>query len=105
MFMPGSEIEAAAAGPFAGVTAGTLFGVVTETPLGETATEAPVPGTEAETDGMADDTAGTDGIGSWALTEGTWPDESADAFRPAAEAVTVALVGAALRLAEPPTKA
>jgi expansin (peptidoglycan-binding protein) len=105
MFMPGIETETEADGPLVDVTAGTVFGVVTETPPGVTATEAPVPGAEAETEGMAEETIGTDGMGSSTLADGIEPDMSAEALRPAADAVTVALVGAALKLAEPPTKA
>jgi hypothetical protein len=104
MLMPGIDTEADAVGPL-DVTAGTFFGVVTETPPGVTATEAPLPGTEAAIDGMAEDTIGTGGIGSSTLADGIVPEVSADALRPAADAVTVALVGDAVRLAEPPTKA
>ena len=109
---PGIVMVALAVGPLVDVTAGALFGVVTETLPGLTLTEAPVPGTEAPTDGMAEDTIGSGGIGSSTLAEGTLPEGStwaeapaADAFRPAAEAVTVALLGAAVRLVLPPTKA
>src|SRR5581483_6446839 len=75
--IPGIATDAEAAG-VPDVT-GRLFGVVTETPPGFTATEAPVPGTEAETDGMAEETIGIDGIGSSTLAEGTVPEVSAEA--------------------------
>jgi hypothetical protein len=84
--------------------------VVTDTLPGATFTAAPVPGTEAVAAGSW---AGmTGGIGSSIEPEGTSPVASnsavaplAVAFRPAAEAVTVALLGEELRSGVPPTKA
>jgi hypothetical protein len=91
------------------------LGVVTEILPGVTSTTAPVPGTEAETEGStAGETgsdSGADGIGSSTLPEGIVPEMSspadapaAEALRPAAEAVTVALLGELVSMV-PPAKA
>ncbi len=86
--------------------------MVTATLPGLTATEAPVPGTEAATPGSAEGMIGSGGIGSSTPAEGIWLDvpieavaPAAVAFRPAADAVTVALPGRVLRVALPPTRA
>jgi hypothetical protein len=112
MFIPGIDMLALAEGPLTEVTLGTLFGVVTDTLPGATATDAPVPGTEAPIAGSSEGTIGRGGIGSSMPADGTAPELSswadapaAYAFRPAAEAVTVALLGELFRLAVPPTKA
>jgi hypothetical protein len=111
MFMPGVDRLAAAVGPLAEVTDGTVFGVVTETLPEPTATEAPVPGTEADTAGSSEG-IGSGGIGSSMLPEGTAPllssdavAPAADALRPAADAVTVALLGEEFKRALPSTRA
>jgi hypothetical protein len=110
MFMPG--IAKAVEAEVPDEADGTLFGVVTDTLPEPTATAAPVPGTEAVTAGSSDGMTGSGGIGSSIEPEGTSPVASnaavaplAVAFRPAAEAVTVALLGEELKLAVPPTKA
>jgi hypothetical protein len=113
MFSPGIDIVAVAAGPpLVDVTDGTLFGVVTLTPPEPTATEAPVPGTEAVTAGSSEGMIGSGGIGSSTLPEGMAPllstsavTPAALALRPAAEAVTVALLGDDFIDAGLPTKA
>jgi hypothetical protein len=94
------------------VVEGTDFGVVTDTFPEPTATEAPLPGTEAVTDGSSDGMIGSGGIGSSTPAEGMSPVVSSEpeapaapALRPAAEAVTVALLGPEFREALPPTKA
>jgi hypothetical protein len=68
MFMPG--IAKAVEAEVPDDTDGTLFGVVTDTLPEPTATEAPVPGTEAVTAGNPDG-IGSGGIGSSTLPEGT----------------------------------
>ena len=83
------------------VAAGMLFGVVTDTLPEPAATEAPVPGTEAVTAGTTTGTGtGSGGIGSSTPVDGMSPDMSTSAMappalalRPAAEAVTVGLLG------------
>jgi hypothetical protein len=94
------------------VVEGTDFGVVTDTLPEPTATAAPLPGTEAVTDGSSDGMIGSGGIGSSTPAEGMSPVVSneaeapaAAALRPAAEAVTVALLGPEFRESLPPTKA
>jgi hypothetical protein len=111
MFMPGIE-AAVARGPLADVTDGTFFGVVADTLPEPTATVAPVPGTEADTAASSDGMSGSGGIGSSMLAEGMSPVASTEAeapaaraLSPAAEAVTVALLGAEFKVALPPTKA
>ena len=66
MFMPGIARAAEPEAP--DDTEGTVFGVVTDTLPEPTATEAPVPGTEAVTAGSC---IGSGGIGSSMLAEGT----------------------------------
>jgi hypothetical protein len=112
MFMPGTDMAALPPGVLAEVTDGADFGVVTETLPEPTATEAPVPGTEAVTDGSSDGMMGSGGIGSSTPAEGMSPAASSEAEapaavarRPAAEAVTVALLGPGFTEALPPTKA
>jgi hypothetical protein len=111
MFIPGTDM-AALAGGVAEVTAGADFGVVTDTLPEPTATEAPLPGTEAVTAGSSEGMMGSGGIGSSIPAEGTSPVGSSEADapaalarRPAAEAVTVALLGSEFPEALPPTKA
>jgi hypothetical protein len=111
MLRPGID-AGAAAGPLVAETDGTLLGVVTFTEPEPTATEAPVPGTEAVTAGSPDGMIGIGGIGSSTLPEGISPEVStpavapaAVALRPAAEAVTVALLGRVFTDAGVPTKA
>jgi hypothetical protein len=110
MFMPGTDMAALPAGVLAEVTDGADFGVVTETLPEPTATEAPLPGTEAVTDGSSDGMMGSGGIGSSTPAEGMSPAVSSEAEapaarRPAAEAVTVALLGPDFTEALSPTKA
>jgi hypothetical protein len=112
MLRPGIDAAAVAAGPLVALTDGMLFGVVTFTEPEPTATEAPVPGTEAVTAESSDGMIGSGGIGSSALPEGISPEVStpavapaAVALRPAAEAVTVALLGRDFPDAGVPTKA
>jgi hypothetical protein len=112
MLRPGSAMEALAAGPLVDVIDGTLFGVVTLTLPEPTATVAPVPGTEAVTAGSSEGMIGSGGIGSSTLPEGMSPEASiwavappAVAMRPAAEALTVALLGRDFIEAGLPTKA
>jgi hypothetical protein len=112
MLRPGSVTAAAAIGPRVGVAAGVLLGVGTVTPPELSAPAAPVPGIEALTDGIADGMIGNEGIGSSTLPDGMSPVASipavappAVARRPAAEAVTVALLGSEFIEAGEPTKA
>jgi hypothetical protein len=88
------------------------LGVVTAILPEPTAAEAPVPGTVAATEGSAEGRSGSDGMGSSTPAEGMVPEVSTEAaapaaevLRPAAEAVTVALLGVELRTEFPPTKA
>jgi hypothetical protein len=111
MFMPGTDAAPLAAGVDE-VTDGADFGVVTDTLPDPTATEAPLPGTEAVTEGSSDGMMGSGGIGSSIPAEGMSPVGSSEADapaavarRPAAEAVTVALLGPESTEALPPTKA
>jgi hypothetical protein len=114
MYIPGTEIAAAASGPLLDVE-GTPLGVATEILPEFTPAEAPVPGTATETDGsvaaLTGSGSGMDAIGSSTLPDGMVPDGSnwadapaADARRPAAEAVTVALLGV-VASEVPPTRA